>query len=376
MNQSSYRWRTVRRTVLALLTVILCVSGVLAQDQSTTLTLILPGAPISVGSTFDITVLVRSNEPIDAVGVYLTFDPAAIQVNSIAAGAEFPLVLQNIVNNVIGTIDFAAGRLGSTTTGEVTAAIITATAIAPTENSLLRWGTGGLRRADVASRGTSILDYAPDMPITIRGALDENVPMALPTFMPPNPEPIMEIMFPFPFVDNMDNGGFLWAADSGWVLEPAALDSLNQVWRGVSLDVPIALTLNAPIPLPIDQLAQVTLTSRTVGTGYAELQARVSGADWMSVGVIPASLEWSPAVFDLSAFAGSPIYLRVQWLGSAGESALFLDDVRVEPLVLTLPPVEVPPVEIPTDVPPAAEPTEPPPADPIVEPTPEVTPAL
>ncbi len=368
MNHSFYR-----RAVTILIALILCVSSVLAQDNPTTLTLILPSAPISVGSAFDITVLVRSNEPIDAVGVYLTFDPAAIQVNNIVTGAEFPVVLQNVVNNAIGTIDFAAGRLGSTTSGELTAAIISATAIAPVENSMLRWGTSGLRRTDVASQGYSILDAAPDMPITILSADGGDIPMVIPTFLPPNPQPITLL---YPFVDTFDNGGGLWTADLGWALEPVEAESLNLAWRGVSSGAPILLTLHTPIQLPAE-LAQVSLLSRVVGTGYAEVQASVNGVSWLSVGVLPVTPDWTLSAFDLSAFAGSMLYVRVQWLGGEGESALLIDDVRVEPLVVALPPpAEPPPAEIPP-IEPTAEPTEPPPAEiPTVEPTPEVTPGV
>ncbi len=67
---------------------------------------------LSVGDTFEMTVLVNANasEPVDAVAFYLNFAPDLLQVNALKSFNRFDLVMEEVFSNGLGRIDFVAFR--------------------------------------------------------------------------------------------------------------------------------------------------------------------------------------------------------------------------------------------------------------------------
>ena len=70
---------------------------------------------IEVGEEFDIHVQVEANAttPVDAVQVYLDFDPAALEVVSIRASLQLERPLQSTWDNERGQVAFASGTLNA-----------------------------------------------------------------------------------------------------------------------------------------------------------------------------------------------------------------------------------------------------------------------
>ncbi len=79
--------------------------------------LILLGSPstVSVGAQFTVSVVVEAGpaSPVDAVQVYLDFDPSILQVIGLLSGGTLEEQLQSSFDNGPGRIGFAAGTLGS-----------------------------------------------------------------------------------------------------------------------------------------------------------------------------------------------------------------------------------------------------------------------
>lgn len=89
---------------------------------------------VAVGRQFQLHILVQSGEsnPVDAVQVYLVFDPARFAAISLTAGPTLEVPLQSNVDNVLGRLDYAAGTLGNAVTVPFTLATVTFRALSPT----------------------------------------------------------------------------------------------------------------------------------------------------------------------------------------------------------------------------------------------------
>ncbi|MCC6457394.1 MAG: hypothetical protein IT328_20735 [Caldilineaceae bacterium] len=68
-----------------------------------------------VGATFTVAVEVQAgSQPVNGAEVYLTFDPALLEVQSIVKGSTLPTyVMEPVYNNTAGTFSAAAGKLGA-----------------------------------------------------------------------------------------------------------------------------------------------------------------------------------------------------------------------------------------------------------------------
>ena len=68
----------------------------------------------------------------DAVQVYLIFDPARFAAVSMTAGPDLEIPLQANVDNALGRVDYAAGTLGAAIANPFILATVTFRALAPT----------------------------------------------------------------------------------------------------------------------------------------------------------------------------------------------------------------------------------------------------
>ena len=89
---------------------------------------------VAVGRPFQLRIWVYCGEsnPVDAVQVYLIFDPARFAVLSLTAGPALEIPLQSKVDNALGRLDYAAGTLSAAVTNPFILATVTFRALSPT----------------------------------------------------------------------------------------------------------------------------------------------------------------------------------------------------------------------------------------------------
>jgi len=125
---------------------------------------------VTVGATFDVILQVDTRDQhVDGVAAYLNFDPVILEVVSITAGDNLPVVITNDYQNQEGHINYAAGLLGSSTTGAFTLTTVTFRTIAATGETWLDFGMDMPRKSEVTFQGMSVLDYAEGCTMVIIG---------------------------------------------------------------------------------------------------------------------------------------------------------------------------------------------------------------
>ena len=83
-----------------------------AKAASVNLALLPASQTVKAGDSFSVAVQAHCNgQETDAIAIFLDFDPGDIEVQSIAPGETLDIILQNSYDNVLGTIDFGAGKL-------------------------------------------------------------------------------------------------------------------------------------------------------------------------------------------------------------------------------------------------------------------------
>lgn len=89
---------------------------------------------VVVGQQFQLRIVVQAGEtnPVDAVQVYLVFDPAVFAAWSLTAGDNLDIPLQSRLDNDLGRVDYAAGTLDGAVTVPFTLATVTFRALSPT----------------------------------------------------------------------------------------------------------------------------------------------------------------------------------------------------------------------------------------------------
>lgn len=89
-----------------------------ANAGTVTMTIDTTPVLVGLGQSFDLTINVQAGaQPIDTVGAYVDFDPGIIQITGTTPGSTLPTSIQNIVDNVNGTVDYTATILAGTVTG-------------------------------------------------------------------------------------------------------------------------------------------------------------------------------------------------------------------------------------------------------------------
>lgn len=96
------------------------------------------------------------NQPLDAVALYVNFDPTQLEVVNLAGSATLPLMLLQQVDNAKGQLDYAAGILGEGTGNSPALLAITFAARRNFLNTPLIIETAGLRQSTFAYRGQAI----------------------------------------------------------------------------------------------------------------------------------------------------------------------------------------------------------------------------
>ena len=100
------------------------------------------------GQQFSVKVVVQAGpaRSVDAVQVYLDFDPAVLEVVNLSGGTALPRPLQSSFDNQLGRVNYAAGTLEDPVAASFTLATVEFRALA-------RTGTGG-----------TVLNFAPPAP--------------------------------------------------------------------------------------------------------------------------------------------------------------------------------------------------------------------
>ncbi len=111
------------------------------------------------GNTFKVSVMVDSGSyEVDSAQANINFDPALIQVVSMTGNTTaFPMTLDNKYDNTLGTLDYAAGALSNFPSGKIQLVEIVFRALSSEATTALTFNNIGLRKSDVASKGSSVL---------------------------------------------------------------------------------------------------------------------------------------------------------------------------------------------------------------------------
>ncbi len=108
----------------------------------------LPAGTVHAGRQFEVRVSIGANAttPVDTVQVFLEFNPAALQVESVSPGPRLEYHLHSTWNNTEGRVAFAAGTLGPAANSPFTLCRISFRAVALAENTTTRLRHAGGRR--------------------------------------------------------------------------------------------------------------------------------------------------------------------------------------------------------------------------------------
>ena len=92
---------------------------------------------VGVGEVFDLIIQAEAgDQPVSGISAFIDFDPAYLEVQSVTPGSTLPTVLQNTYDNIAGTIDYSAGKLGGPfPTGTFTVATVQFKALTETDPS-------------------------------------------------------------------------------------------------------------------------------------------------------------------------------------------------------------------------------------------------
>ncbi len=123
---------------------------------------------VAVGQTFALTLQVQAgSQLVDGAAAYVNFDPAVLQVVSIANGAALPVELQKQFSNTSGTLDYSAGALSAFPSGTFTLATVTFRATSASAGSALTFATQAPRASDVTYAGASVVSVRQSASVTV-----------------------------------------------------------------------------------------------------------------------------------------------------------------------------------------------------------------
>ena len=141
---------------------------------------------VGVGDTFEARLVLHAgNQPLDAVEAHIRFPAHALAIvdgsgnpaTTVTGSGAFDMELANSVDNVAGTIHYAATMVGGSLTSEVHVATLRFKALAPTRDWLhfSVWEP----RTDVSYHGESVLGSWPAAAVYVRGAANAYLPLTL-----------------------------------------------------------------------------------------------------------------------------------------------------------------------------------------------------
>ncbi|MFN8451203.1 MAG: DUF6605 domain-containing protein [Anaerolineae bacterium] len=191
----------------------------------------------------------------------------------------------------------------------------------------------------------------------------------LPT-VPPTLEPTpTDVPVTPPVSDNLDTGADNWLSTSGWTWTPAAAYggvgygwSMTGAYSGEVLRWNTSIDLRSVPSIPGVGLSFLSRLNLVSGEAHVELSTD-GGSQWLIVGVVQPSADWTLTTIDLSAFVGQVIQLQFVWQPNATASnadvsttwwidslsvALYADASTPLPTVTLAPTGIVPPTPQPT----------------------------
>jgi hypothetical protein len=164
-------------TIMAL-TTIPTTSVVIAGDVGAVVDLVLQPATqtVVVGNVFSITIEAQCNgQDVSGVSAYLDFDPDYLEVQSITPGTALPTVIQNTYDNIAGTIDYSAGKMGAPfSSGTFTVATVSFKKINAVASTSISFYTTLPRKTDADYGGASKLRNLSGATVTISGNTPTN----------------------------------------------------------------------------------------------------------------------------------------------------------------------------------------------------------
>jgi hypothetical protein len=176
--------RVFRLAPFFVLAVLLCVVSSAAAQSPALLRTQLPLITVSPGASFQVVVEVVGGAAVDGAEVHLQFNPAHMQVTSLAAGTALPLtIVSPTFSNTAGTIAYAAGAVTNFPGGTFTLLTINFTATnLPTAGSPINFVRLGIpRQSEVTFGGRAILGGLQGSTVVIGGlALPLTLSPALP----------------------------------------------------------------------------------------------------------------------------------------------------------------------------------------------------
>lgn len=279
---------SVRLTVAFLVTVAMLLSPAGTQPTGAdpnscpgtgpvNLVMIVQGAPVNPGDEFDLVLQVQAGvQEVDVVSAYVDFNPAVFQVVNVVSGSTLPVVLNNVFDNVAGTFDYEAGKLGAPfPSGTFTLATVHFQLVAAVPNSAIIYQCGAPRTTEVFRNGVSVLGTLQNAFISLSVTLNSFEASAQTD----------HILVSWETVSELDNQGFnLWRNTSpngpaerlNATLIPSQAPGSSQgfsyAWEDVSvvtgqtywywledIDLSGAATLNGPVSATVGIPTSVTL---------------------------------------------------------------------------------------------------------------------
>jgi len=122
-----------------------------------------------LGQTFAVEIHVRTTQLVDGAAAHINFDPAKMQVVSVASGSGLPTVLQNQIDNQQGQIDFVAGALSEPfPSSDFVLATVVFTATEMTTGTHITFVTANPRQSAVTYDGNAILKRVENGTVIVR----------------------------------------------------------------------------------------------------------------------------------------------------------------------------------------------------------------
>jgi uncharacterized repeat protein (TIGR01451 family) len=152
-----------------------CDEVIVTSTSSGTVILVLdpPTFTTAVSQTFELPIVVHAgSQQVDGASAHLNFDPAYLEVISIAPGNSLSTVILNEFDNESGQLDFAAGSFDNFPSGTFTLAtvIFKTTALTDEDGTAVEFNRALPRSSDVTFDGTSVLDHTEESTIFIKNA--------------------------------------------------------------------------------------------------------------------------------------------------------------------------------------------------------------
>ena len=172
---------------------------VLALEFGEARLVLLPASQtVNVNTTFNVDIHVQANgELINGVAARLDFDPSKLGVNYLTPrtnwnGKTATLLQVTSLDNVTGLVDFSAGILGDTATGDFTIATVNFIAKATAANTSINFhfSSPPTRNTNIAGGGVSVLGTATGASLIITGAsgsISQSPQLVSIAVTPPNP---------------------------------------------------------------------------------------------------------------------------------------------------------------------------------------------